>query len=605
MLDALERLGPHSGETRRGKLVFLFSGQGAQRPGMGQSLYRAEPVFRDALDTCFAVFAEAGIDLPAVMFGDDGAALARTLYAQPALFAVQHGLIALWRHRGITPGIVIGHSVGEFAAAATAGAISAEDAARLLARRARLMDTLSEPGAMVSIAATYDSLRPVWPDEVSLAAENGPERIVASGGIRAMSDFVDRLRASGIAAAPLNTSHAFHSALMDPALEPFEAAAAEADFAPPRVRWVSTLTGADVTAAPDAAYWRDQIRQPVRFHQALAAAVQPGTTLLEIGPGGTLTSLGRRAHAGAAATWLTSMREDGDEQRTMLEAAAALYRGGRGIRWAAIEPAGGRRVYLPSYPFQHERAWIESTPRDEAATTLSPVATAAQSLATAPHPLLGELLGGEPTRFESLLSLERLPFLTDHRVFGRVVLPTATIIDAVLSAAHDHGFERPKVSDLVYQTAVVIEPDRPLWARVSLGAAGFQFETIVAADGARWRLHATGTIAQDPDPPALPPFPAQRAWRAEPMPVAAFYAAQVWRGLHYGPGFQGIRALRRDGHEVFSEVALAPGLDASGWLLHPGFLDACLHCYAALAKTATGLTPAPTGIDSGISGVRV
>jgi acyl transferase domain-containing protein len=201
-------------------------------------------------------------------------------------------------------------------------------------------------------------------------------------------------------------------------------------------------------------------------------------------------------------------------------------------------------------------------------------------------------------QLENLLSLERLPLLSDHRVFGRVVLPTATIIDAVLSAAHYHGFAHPKVSDLVYQTAVVIEPDRPLCARVSFGAAGFHFETITAVDGARWRLHATGIIVEDVDPPELPPFPAQRARQADLMPVPTFYAMQARRGLQYGPGFQGIRALWRDGDEVFSEVELAPGLDTSGWLLHPGFLDACLHSYAALAETGTDLAPAPTGVDS-------
>ena len=585
LLDALERLGPPGGDTRRGKLMFLFSGQGAQRAGMGERLYRTEPTFRHALDASFAVFADAGIDLPAVMFGADDAVLARTLYAQPALFALQCGLVALWRHRGIAPDGVIGHSVGEFAAATAVQAIALEDAARLLARRARLMDELTEPGGMVSIAAPYDSLRPVWPEEVSLAAENGPDRIVASGGAKPLAELVERLRAAGIAATPLNTSHAFHSALMEPALEPFTVAAAETDFAPPRSSWVSTLTGAEMTAAPDANYWRDQIRLPVRFHQALGVAAQPGTVFLEVGPGGTLAALGRRAHAGV--TWLTSLREDVDEQRTMLEATAALYRGGRSVRWEAVEPAGGRRIALPCYPFQHERAWIESIPRA--------AATANQIPPT--HPLLGERLGGEPLRFETLLSPERFRFLDDHRVFGRVVLPIAAIIDAVLSAARDAGLTRPKVTDLIYQAAVVMESGRPLRARLSLGAAGFQFETIAAADGARWRLHATGMVTEDPDPPALPPFRVRQARRADSMPVGAFYEAQAARGLGYGSDFRGIRNLRRNGDEVVTEVTLTPGLEASGWLLHPSFLDACLHSYAALAETGPGLAPVPTGID--------
>jgi acyl transferase domain-containing protein/surfactin synthase thioesterase subunit/acyl carrier protein len=588
--DLLRGLGSPLPEAvpRPGKLVFLFSGQGAQRPRMGEALYRAEPVFRATLDACFAGFAAAGTDLRPIMFGDEAVQLTRTLYAQPALFALQAGLIALWESWGIVPDCVIGHSAGEFAAAVAAGALARDDAVRLLTRRAQLMDALSEPGGMVSIAAPFDGLRALWPEEVWLAAENAPDRVVASGAAQAIAAFVRKLSEADIAATPLNTSHAFHSALMEPALTPFAAAANDVRSAVPQRRWISTMTGTDVTTAPDVGYWRDQIRKPVLYRQALEAVAHPGVMFLEIGPSTTLTSLGRRTVK--QAKWLTSLHEDVDERRTVLEALAELYRNQLEVRWEALN-AGGRRAQMPTYPFEHTPTWIEPV----RPVTAPPAPDPSPKL---PHPLLGERLGGELPRFESLLSVERFPFLSDHRVFGREVLPTAAIADAVLAAARDGGMAQPKLTELVYQAAVVLEPDRPLWAQLSLGPAGFQLETIEALGGQRWRLHASGTVVEDTEPPTLPPFPTQRAKQASEVRTAEFYNVQVRRGLSYGLGFQCIQLLRRMGDEAFAEVMLPAGHDSAGWLLHPAFLDACLHTYAAFAENTPGMVPAPTGIDA-------
>ena len=275
LAEALGRFaasGQSRADKKPGEIAFLFSGQGAQYRRMGEGLYRAEPNFRRALDRCFGLFEAEGIALRDAMFGDDEARLTRTLYAQPALFSVQVALSELWHAWGVVPDLVIGHSIGEFAAAVAAGVCSVEGAARLVAGRARLMEDLPERGAMASIGAGHDQLRALWPelgDRIAIAAENAPDRTVVSGSRKAVAALVERCRRQGLPATPLKTSHAFHSPLMEPMLDRFATIAATVEFAPPKIRWISTLTAEAMTAAPDALYWRRQIRQPVRFRQAI------------------------------------------------------------------------------------------------------------------------------------------------------------------------------------------------------------------------------------------------------------------------------------------------------------------------------------------------
>jgi acyl transferase domain-containing protein len=254
MLAEIDRLqsglesGPGAGAaSRREPIIFMFSGQGAQYPRMGAALHRVEPTFGTTLDRCLALFAGVGIEVTDALFGDDARLLRRTLYAQPALFALQIALAELWRSWGITPEAVVGHSVGEFAAAVVAGACSQEDAVRLVASRARLMEELSGPGAIVSIGADLETVQAAWPDgraDLAIAALNAPDRTVVSGDARALAEFAHGFRQRGVPVMEIDGSHAFHSSLMDPVLDAFEAVAATVVFERPRVRWISTLTGA-------------------------------------------------------------------------------------------------------------------------------------------------------------------------------------------------------------------------------------------------------------------------------------------------------------------------------------------------------------------------
>ncbi len=603
-----------SGSTRPAPIVFLFSGQGAQYAHMGAAVYRAEPAFREALDRCLARFAAAGIPVAEALFGDDERALRRTLFVQPALFSLQVALTELWRSWGIVPAAVIGHSMGEFAASVAAGACSLEDAVTLVAARARLMEELPDPGAMVSIAADPDTIREAWPDgreDLAVAALNAPRRTVVAGSAAALATLVHSLRQRAVPVAEVNASHAFHSPLVDPMLEAFEAIARTVSFQPPRLRWISTMTGEEMTGAPDARYWRDQIRCPVRFRAAIETAAQSPTFFLEVGPGATLLNLGRQCvkrapHAPPGFGWVPSLTQEAGDWATLLNAVRQLHLRGYAIRWDAFEPADGRRVSLPTYPFQHQRWWLEPRRPDR------PVATAEESARRdGVHPLLGERLGGEDGRFETLLDRERTPFLGDHRVFQRVVLPTTAVLEAVMAAAGRFlGLSRPVISDFLYERALTV--DGGVWAHLSFGTAGtratFRLESTGVAEEDPWHVNVTGTVHEDGDLAEPLPFPSH-AFRSGTTEIAPdrFYRFLAARGLSYGPAFQGIVGLWRGDEQAYARVLLPEPLTGDDYLLHPAFLDACLHVYPALVRKygtfadggeVEAKTYVPIGLDS-------
>jgi acyl transferase domain-containing protein/protein-L-isoaspartate O-methyltransferase len=577
-------------------VAFVFPGQGAHYAGMGGQLYRAEPAFRAALQECEAALGSGLRPAVAAVLRGEAADVDATADAQPALFAIAYGVAAVWRAWGVQPAYVMGHSVGEFVAACLAGALDVGDAIRLVTARGRLMQALPTDGSMAAVFAPEADVAAVVarrPDALALAAVNGPRDVVIAGGTAAVDEAVRSLEAGGIATRRLRVGHAFHSPLMDPMLAELEATASGIRSAPPRPGWVSTLTGELVTTAPDAAYWRRQARQPVQYARAVERLEQLGVEVfVEVGPGATLTALAARRDT--KALWVASVRAGRDEVRSLLESAAAVATRGVAVDWARVGGERGRRVELPTYPFRRKRYWAMPP-----ATTTAPVSAEADG-----HPLLGRRIHSaaiEGALFESRLSLQRLPFLGDHRVFGAAVLPATAYLEMARAAATAvWGTGAHAVEDVTIVEALTLSPDGGRLAQLVLeapasGCADFRLLSRDAAasdDVVTWTLHATGRLIRQT---ATIPGDAGVAAPTglDEVDVAAWYARLVAQGLDYGPSFRGLESLWLGDGEAVGEVRAPVGVaaDAGSYALHPAVLDACLHTVAAVL--AGGAEPGP------------
>jgi acyl transferase domain-containing protein len=348
-------------------IVFQFTGQGAQYPGMGRRLFDQEPVFRAALEACDELAApHLPRPLLSVLYPSadaDAALIHETRFAQPALFAFGYALARLWRSWGIEPDAVTGHSIGEYVAAAEAGVVSLEDAITLVTARGRLMHSAPGAGAMLAVFATEAEVAAAVGGDtgVEVAAINGPEHVVVSGDREAIEDLAERLGEAGIMCRPLHVSHAFHSPLMEPILDELRAVAGAIAFSPPRVPLVSNVTGSFFAgdSAPDGDYWASHVRRPVRYFPGLQTLIGSGYRLfIEIGPRPVLSELGRRAMGGAG-DWVWSCDEE--EPEAHIHALGRCHALGIAVDWEGVYPREEhRRVVLPTYPFERRRYWIDA-----------------------------------------------------------------------------------------------------------------------------------------------------------------------------------------------------------------------------------------------------
>ncbi|AKN70876.1 beta-ketoacyl synthase [Streptomyces sp. PBH53] len=582
-----------------GKTVLVFPGQGTQWIGMGRELLDSSPVFAARIEECARALERwVDWDLEAVLRGEaDPDLLHRVDVVQPASFAMAVGLAAVWASVGVVPDAVIGHSQGEIAAACVAGALTLDDAARIVAVRSQVIrGRLAGLGGMASVALTEDDVTARlerWAGRVEVAAVNGPSSVVIAGDAEALDEVLDTLEDQGVRVRRIAVDYASHSRHVQAVQEALTEAFADIRGQAPAIPFLSTVTGEWVREAGvlDGGYWYRNLRQQVRFGPAVEALLAEGhTVFVESSAHPVLVQPVTEIADAADAVVTGSLRRDDGGLRRLLTSLAEVFASGAHVDWRGVLPEAARTAHadLPTYAFDHRHYWIRLTANGGDAASLG--------VTGSEHPLLGAVVPLPQTDglvFTSRLSLRTHPWLADHAMQGVVIVPGTVYVDLAVRAGDEFGCGT--LEELVIEAPLVLPAQGGVRVQVAVGGAtpnGSRTvdvyslrEDAADADGhGEWTRHATGLLSGSPARFTEPAVD-YAAWPppgAEPVAIDDFYAALVARGYAYGPAFQGLRGVWRRGEELFAEAALPQDHreNADKFAIHPALLDAALHTNA-------------------------
>ncbi len=581
-----------------GKLVWVFPGQGTQWAGMGRELLESSPVFAARVGECAAALAPwTGWPLVDVLRGDcDPGLMDRVDVLQPACFAVMAGLAAVWASAGVVPDAVIGHSQGEIAAACVAGALSLEDAAKVVALRSQAIARgLAGRGGMASVALgeeeAAERLAP-WAGRVEVAAVNGPASVVIAGEAQALGEAVEALSGRRVA-----VDYGSHTSQVEAIGDELARTLAAVRGLAPGVPFYSTVTGEWVRGAgvTDGGYWYRNLRSQVRFGPAVADLIAQGHgVFVEVSAHPVLVQPVTEVadHAGADIVVTGTLRRDDGGPRRLLTSMAGLFVRGVAVDWSAVLPAGAASAHvdLPTYAFDRRHYWLRPAPAADAPSL---------GLAGAGHPMLGAMVRLPQTGglvCTSRLSLRTHPWLADHAIGGTVLFPGTGLVELALRAGDEVGC--PVLDELVTQAPLTLPEQGGVRVQVTVSGPGengartvdvySQRDDSGSDSGDVWTRHATGVLSAARVPAAGFDFTAWPPPGARQVEAGDFYAGLAGRGYAYGPAFQGVRTVWRRGEEVFAEVALPDGHRdaAADYGIHPALLDAALQTGTVAAWAA-------------------
>jgi acyl transferase domain-containing protein/NADPH:quinone reductase-like Zn-dependent oxidoreductase/acyl carrier protein len=580
--------------NQKPRLAFICSGQGPQWWAMGRQLLEQEPVFRSTLKRCDEIVRRLGSWslLDELTADEKRSRMAVTAISQPAIFAVQAALAALWRSWGVRPDSVMGHSVGEVAAAYLAGVFPLEDAVRVIYQRGRCMELAPSRGRMLAAGITVDEARRLiapYGERVGLAAVNSPASVTLSGEAEPLEEIARLLEPRRVFCRFLQVQYAFHSGQMDPVREELLASLRGLQPRAATLPLFSTVLGRRIDGpemGPE--YWWRNVRQTVQFADTVGRLLDwRCDTFVELSPHPVLIAslvecAGQRGQSVQA---LPSLRRREDERATMLRSLGRLYTLGYPVDWSGVTPSPAKTLSLPRYPRQHERCWSES--EESRASRLDAPA----------HPLLGTSLHQPQPAWETRLDLRLHPYLNDHRVQGSPIFPATGYVETALAVGREiFGQEACRLEEVKLLNPCFLAPDRPRRLRATYQSedATVHIHSRALEGEEEWTAHARIVLRRGIEGAAedttTAPLEAIRARCPQSFTGANCYIFCRTIGLDYGPSFQGVQKGWRGEGEALSEVLLPDSHAAEEYLFHPALLDACFHGVLAAAADFTDKT---------------